>query len=115
MAVSPAAVALGALAFGSIAFGAEPAAADWMFCVVATPDLATVWVSPPFTARRSRDAMEEVIGAAAVRRRGGRMVVQCPLPDADRRRIEADIDTAIRFNRGRNATFTDFSDLLPTD
>lgn len=116
MAASPAGVALGALAFGWLATAAGSAGAtDWMFCVVATPDLGTVWVSPPFAARRSREAMEEAIAANAQRRRGGRMVVQCPLPDGDRRRIEADVDTAIRFNRGRNAAFADFSDLLPTD
>ncbi len=91
------------------------AAADWMFCVVSTPDLARVWVSPPFAARRSREAVEEAIAANALWRRGGRMVVQCPLPAADRRRIEADVETAIRFNRGRNAAFADFSDLMPTD
>lgn len=104
------------LALAALAAATEPAAAaDWMFCVVSTPDLATVWVSPPFAARRSREATEEAIAANALGRRGKRMVVQCPLPAADRRRIEADVETAIRFNRGRNAAFADFSDLMPTD
>lgn len=85
-----------------VALAANPAAADWRYCLARGP-AGTVYLSAPFSTVAAMPALDAAFGRMLDRTKRPHDPVQCPRAD-DAASLRAMRHTALRYNREEGKT-----------